>query len=150
MSSEASPPDALFRAHQLLYRWGCAALAREADEGDQLADRAPSTAGEGSRESLTPIIADCVALAYQDGEAGTPSPDAQHVMAIPDAVTAICTAAAPMSRESSAQDPLGECSHVAIDGQKRGGAADIAPAAVCPRGGLAAAPRTAKLRTGGA
>lgn len=41
-------PNPLFKAHMLLLRWGREALARKAAEGEQLTDRAPSTAGDGS------------------------------------------------------------------------------------------------------
>jgi len=45
--SELNP---LFRAHMLLYRWGCEAEARQAAEGDGPAAGAPSAAGDGSEE----------------------------------------------------------------------------------------------------
>lgn len=50
-------PNPLFRAHMLLLRWGAERLARKAAEGEQLADRAPSTAGDGSEERVTESIA---------------------------------------------------------------------------------------------
>lgn len=41
-------PNPLFKAHMLLLRWGAERLAAKAAEGEQLTDRAPSAASDGT------------------------------------------------------------------------------------------------------
>ncbi len=45
-------PDALFKAHLLLLRWGRERLAQEAAEGDGSEAGTPSAAGDGSGEPI--------------------------------------------------------------------------------------------------